>query len=61
MELNEISLETIDKSFEYERQSRMIDSLDMDELKKISKMYLKLYLRQQEVLSMMSDFEYKYF
>lgn len=54
MELNEITLESIDKSFEYERQSRLIDSLSTDELKKISKLYLKLYLRQQEVLCMIN-------
>jgi hypothetical protein len=57
MELNEITLETIDKSFEYERQSRMIDSLNLDELKKISKMYLKLYLKQQEVLSSINQLQ----
>jgi hypothetical protein len=54
MELNEIILETIDKSFEYERQSRLIDCLNIDELKKMSKLYLKLYLRQQEVLCMIN-------
>jgi hypothetical protein len=54
MELNEIILESMDKSFEYERQSRIIDSLNSDELKKMSKLYLKLYLRQQEVLCMIN-------
>jgi hypothetical protein len=51
MEIDEINLDTFDKSFEYERQSRIIENLNIDELKKISRMYLKLYLKQQEVLS----------
>lgn len=51
MEINQIELETIDKLFEYERQSRLIDSLDDEELRKFSKLYLKLYLKQQEVVS----------
>lgn len=50
MEINEIELQTIDKLFEYERQSRIIDNLSSDELKKFSKLYLKLYLKQQEVV-----------
>lgn len=57
MELSEISLDTIDKLFEYERQSRIIDTLDINELKKISKLYLRLYLRQQEVLSTINPFK----
>lgn len=57
MELNEVSLDTIDKSFEYERQSRIIDTLDVNELKRISKLYLKLYLKQQEVLSAINPFK----
>ena len=51
MEIDEINLDTFVKSFEYERQSRIIENLNIDELKKISRMYLKLYLKQQEVLS----------
>jgi hypothetical protein len=47
-----ISLENISKSFEYEKFSREIDSInDIDEIKKITKCYLKLYLKQQEVLA----------
>jgi hypothetical protein len=51
MDPNEIKLESIDKLFEYEKHVRCIDSLDFDELKKFSKLYCKLYLRQQEVIS----------
>jgi hypothetical protein len=51
MEPSEINLESIDKLFEYEKHVRCIDSLDFDELKKFAKLYCKLYLRQQEVIS----------
>lgn len=51
MDPNEIELETIDKMFEYEKQSRCIDELNFDELRKFSKLYCKLYLKQQEVVS----------
>ena len=51
MEPNEIELETIDKLFEFEKHSRLIDELNHEELKKFSKLYCKLYLKQQEVMS----------
>jgi hypothetical protein len=51
MDPNEIELKTIDKLFEYEKHSRFIDELSFDELKNFSKLYCKLYLRQQEVLA----------
>jgi hypothetical protein len=54
MDPNEIELESIDKLFEYEKHSRVIDSLDFEELKNFSKLYCKLYLRQQEVISSLS-------
>ena len=51
MDPDEISLETIDKLFEYEKHSRFIDELDFQELKNFAKIYCKMYLRQQEVIS----------
>jgi hypothetical protein len=54
MDPNEIELETINKLFEYEKHSRFIDELSFEELKNFSKLYCKLYLRQQEVLATMS-------
>jgi hypothetical protein len=54
MDPNEIELKTIDKLFEYEKHSRFIDELSFDELKNFSKLYCKLYLRQQEVLVTMT-------
>lgn len=50
MDLNEIELKTINKLFEYEKNARFIDGLNAEELKKIAKLYCKLYLAQQEVL-----------
>ena len=54
MDPSEIELETINKLFEYEKHSRFIDELSFDELKNFSKLYCKLYLRQQEVLATLS-------
>lgn len=51
MDLNEISLESIDKLFEYEKHARIIDQLNEEELRNFGKLYCKLYLKQQEVLS----------
>jgi hypothetical protein len=52
MNPDKISLEDINKMFEYEKLSRDIDSIiDMNELKNIAKCYAKLYLKQQEVVS----------
>jgi hypothetical protein len=51
MDEKKIELESIDKMFEFEKYSRLIDELDYEELKKFSKLYCKLYLKQQEVIS----------
>ena len=50
MHPNSINLESIDKLFEYEKHSRVIDQLNQDELKDFAKLYCKLYLKQQEVM-----------
>ncbi|NBU81778.1 MAG: hypothetical protein EBS55_09045 [Flavobacteriaceae bacterium] len=50
MEIDDIQLSSIDKLFEYEKHSRVIDDLGESELKKFAKLYCKLYLKQQEVL-----------
>ena len=57
MDPNNIQLETIDKMFEFEKHSRVIDELSLDELKNFSKLYCKLYLKQQEVLSSLGNLE----
>ena len=51
MDPNEITLDSINKLFEYEKHARAIDTLNLDELKNFAKLYCKLYLKQQEVLS----------
>ena len=51
MNPSEIELESVSKLFEYEKHSRLIDELNIEELKNFSKLYCKLYLRQQEVLA----------
>jgi hypothetical protein len=51
MKPEEVELKSIDKLFEYEKHCRVIDQLTTEELKTFSKLYCKLYLKQQEVVS----------
>jgi hypothetical protein len=52
MDPEKIILEDLNKMFEYEKLSRDIDSIeDIDTLKTFAKSYIKLYLKQQEVVS----------
>lgn len=52
MDPDKIILEDINKMFEYEKLSRDIDSVsDIEALKNYAKSYIKLYLKQQEVVS----------
>ena len=52
MKPSDIDLENISKMFEYEKISRDIDSIDdIDILRNFAKSYIKLYLKQQEVIS----------
>jgi len=52
MDPNKITLEDLNKSFEYEKLSRDIDSIDdIETLRNYVKSYVKLYLKQQEVIS----------
>jgi hypothetical protein len=51
MDHKNITLESTFRLFEFEKLSRDIDSIgDLDTLREVSKTYLKLYLKQQEVL-----------
>ena len=51
MDPNKITLESVSKSFEYERQARIIDDCaNIEELKNACKSYAKLYFKQQEVM-----------
>ena len=51
MDPNDIELDTINKMFEFEKQSRIIDGMNLEQLKVFSKLYCKLYLKQQEVIN----------
>jgi hypothetical protein len=52
MNPDKIILEDFNKMFEYEKLSRDIDSIDDIEIvKNFAKSYIKLYLKQQEVVS----------
>jgi|TARA_B100000035_G_scaffold247892_1_gene216552 hypothetical protein len=49
---NEISLDSMAKMFEFEKQARQIDECnDINELKSMLKSSMKLFLKQQEVVS----------
>jgi hypothetical protein len=51
MDPNNIQLENINKLFEYEMQSREIDECnDIETLKTMLKLSIKLYMKQQEVI-----------
>ena len=51
MDPNSIELENINKLFEYEKICREIDSIeDIENVKLMLKCYLKLYLKQQEIV-----------
>jgi len=52
MDPEKIELENLSKSFEYYKVSSEIDTIDdLENLRLIAKLYFKLYLKQQEVLS----------
>jgi len=52
MDHKKISLESLTKNFEFEKMCRDIDNIsDINFLKDLTKSYIKLYLKQQEVLS----------
>jgi hypothetical protein len=52
MDPNDIILEDMNKMFEYEKIARDIDSIeDIEVIKDLTKSYIKLYLKQQEVVS----------
>jgi len=51
MDPNKITLEDVNKLFEYEKLSREVDLCeDIVQLQNLAKSYIKLYMKQQEVL-----------
>jgi len=52
MDPSDITLHSVAKNFEYEKNARNIDSIsDVQTLRNIAKSMHKLYLNQQEVIS----------
>lgn len=52
MDPDKIELENLTKSFEYFKIATEIDGLDsIEDLKLLAKSYVKLYFKQQEVVS----------
>lgn len=52
MNPDSIILNDMNKMFEYEKIARDIDSIDdIKTIKSFAKLYIKLYLKQQEVVS----------
>lgn len=52
IDLDSIELENFSKMFEYEKLVRDIDSIEnIEQAKHIAKAYIKLYFKQQEVVS----------
>jgi len=52
MDPTSITLEDMNKMFEYEKIARDIDSIDdIETVRDFAKAYVRLYLKQQEVLS----------
>lgn len=55
MRHEDVKLEDFSKSFEFEKLSRDIDSIDnVHELRNLVKCYIKLYIKQQEVVSQLA-------
>lgn len=49
---SEIELENLSKSFEYHKLASEVDNCnDIDYLKNLTKAYIKLYFKQQEVVT----------
>jgi hypothetical protein len=54
MDPDNITLENLNKNFEYAKISREIDSCDdMEVIKNIAKCYVKLYFKTQETITEM--------
>jgi hypothetical protein len=52
MDPTSITLEDMNKMFEYEKIARDIDSIDdIETVRDFAKAYVRLYLKQQEVVS----------
>ena len=50
MNPDEIELKTTSRMFTYEKMSRDLDGLNLEEIRQLCKCYMKLYLKQLLVL-----------
>jgi len=52
MDPNDIQLDNLSKSFEYHKLAAEVDKIDsVEDLRNLTKSYIKLYYKQQEVIS----------
>jgi ferredoxin-thioredoxin reductase catalytic subunit len=51
MDLSELKLDNLEKTFEFEKTCRIIDELSEEDAKEMAKCYCKLYYKQQEMVS----------
>jgi len=51
MDLSELKLDNLEKTFEFEKACRIIDELSEEDAKEMAKCYCKLYYKQQEMVS----------
>ena len=52
LSLDDIELKTVSKSFEFEKLSRELDTCDdIEQLRKLAKLSIKLMFKQQETLT----------
>jgi len=51
MDLSDLKLDNLEKTFEFEKICRMIDELSEEDAKEMAKSYCKLYYKQQELVA----------
>jgi len=51
MDLSDLKLDNLEKTFEFEKICRMIDELSGEDAKEMAKRYCKLYYKQQELVA----------
>jgi hypothetical protein len=56
MNPDDITLDTMSRSFEYEKLARSIDTIkDVDTLRNMAKSYVKLFLKQKETIGSIAN------
>jgi hypothetical protein len=52
---DKIELSNLNKMLEFEKQSREIDKMNLEQAREFAKSYLKLYFKQQEVVTSIAN------